>query len=99
MLSSVSSMYDPLGLISPVIIQGNMMFQQSTRLNVPWDESVPSDLAFRWSMWLIYLEHISSLRFHTCVIRDEFVDGSIELHHFCDARIQLCCHMNIDKRT
>ena len=85
MLSSVSSMYDPLGLISPVIIQGKMLLQQSTRLNVPWDESVPSDLAFRWSMWLISLDHISSLRFPRCVIPDEFVDGSIELHHFCDA--------------
>ena len=85
MLSRVSSMYDPLGLISPVIIQGKMLFQQSTRLNVPWDEPVPSDLAFRWSMWLISLEHISSLRFPRCVIPDEFVDGAIELHHFCDA--------------
>ena len=85
MLSRVSLMYDPLGLISPMIIQGNMLFQQSTRLSVPWDESVPSDLALRWSMWLISLEHISSLRFPRCVIPDEFVDGSIELHHLCDA--------------
>ena len=77
MLIRVSSMYDQLGLISHVIIQGNMLFQQSTRLNVPWDESVPSDLAFRWSMWLISLEHISSLRFPRCVIPDEFVDGAI----------------------
>ena len=83
--SRVSSMYDPLGLISPVIIQGKMLFQQFTRLNIPWDESVPSDLAFRWSIWLISLEHISSLRFPRCVIPDELVDGSVELHHFCDA--------------
>ena len=36
-------------------------------------------------MWLISLEHISSLRFPRCVIPEEFVDGLIELHHFCDA--------------
>ena len=57
LISRVSSMYDPLGLISPVIIQGKMLFQQFTRLNIPWDESVPSDLSFIWSMWLISLEH------------------------------------------
>ena len=68
-----------------MIIQGKMLFQQSTRLNVTWDESLPRGLAIRWSMWLISLEHISSLRFPRCVIPEEFVDGSIELHHFCDA--------------
>ena len=85
MLSRVSSMYDPLGLISPVIIQGKILFQQSTRLNVTWDETLPSELAIRWSMWLISLEHISSLRFPRCVIPEEFVDGLIESHRFCDA--------------
>ena len=44
MLSRVSSMYDPLGLISPVIIQGNMLFQQSTRLNVTWDKRCQASL-------------------------------------------------------
>ena len=29
-------------------------------------------------MWLISLEHISSLRFPRCVIPEEFVDGLIE---------------------
>ena len=78
-------MYDPLGLISPKIIQGKMVSQQSTRLNVTWDQTVSRELAFRWSMWLLSLEPISSLRFPRCVIPDECVDGSIELHHFCDA--------------
>ena len=39
MLSRVSSMYDPLGLVSPVVIQGKMLFQESTRLKLAWDES------------------------------------------------------------
>ena len=78
MLSRVSLMYDPLGLISTVIIQEKMLFQQSTRLNVTWDETLPRGLAIRWSMWLISLEHISSLRFPRCVIPEKYVDGLIE---------------------
>ena len=85
MLSRISSMYDPLGLVSPVVIQGKMLFQESTRLKLAWDETVPSELAFRWTAWLISLGRISSLRFPRCVIPAEFVDGSVELHHFCDA--------------
>ena len=48
MLSRISSMYDPLGIASPVVIQGKMLFQESTRLSLAWDETVPNELAFRW---------------------------------------------------
>ena len=31
MLSQVSSMYDPFGLVSPVVMQGKMLFQKHWR--------------------------------------------------------------------
>ena len=43
-LSYVSSLYDPVGWISPVIFQGKMLFQESTRCKLEWDERVPSFL-------------------------------------------------------
>ena len=34
MLSQVSSMYDPFGPVSPIVMQGNMLFQEAIRLKL-----------------------------------------------------------------
>ena len=36
-LSVVSSAYDPIGLVSPVILRGRLIFQEVTRLQLSWD--------------------------------------------------------------
>ena len=36
-LSRVLSMYDPIGLISPIILRGRRIFQDTTRLKLKWD--------------------------------------------------------------
>ena len=66
-------------------MQGKMLFQKATRHKLSWDALVPNGLASRWSAWLMSLENVSSLRCPRCVIPEEVSDGSIELHHFCDA--------------
>ena len=48
MLSQVSSMYDPLGLIAPIVHKGKMLFQEATRIKLDWDDSLPSYLAENW---------------------------------------------------
>ena len=45
MLSTIASMYDPLGLVSPCIITGRMLFQEATRLKLGWDEEIPVYMA------------------------------------------------------
>ena len=78
-LSLTSSLYDPLGLISPIVIQGRMLFQESTRLKLDWDVEVPDHLRVQWSDWLISLAGISELRFKRCVVPAGFVDGVAQL--------------------
>ena len=36
MLSTLSSTFDPLGLVSPVLILGKIIFQDVTRLRIGW---------------------------------------------------------------
>ena len=85
MLSDISSMYDPLGLISPVVIRGKMIFQEATRLRLAWDDPVPPGLAEKWSSWLSSLQVLRNIRFDRCVLPDGFEDGAVEMHHFADA--------------
>ena len=57
MLKQVSSMYDPLGLISPIVIQGKMLFQEVTQLKKDWNESVSLSS---------YVSHVVILVVFTC---------------------------------
>lgn len=82
-LSYISKIFDPLGLIGPIIIKAKIMLQQLWQLSLDWDESVPLQI---YTNWNTYQEQIQSLgqiavpRQITCInpLR-------IELHVFCDA--------------
>ena len=85
MLKAVSSMFDPLGLISPVLIVGKMLFQSATRLKIDWDEEVPLRLQRQWHEWTESLKSLVNIGIPRCVKPSLFDDAAIELHHFCDA--------------
>ena len=93
MLSFISSMYDPLGLVSPIIVVGKLIFQDATRLRLSWDEEVPTSLVVRWKAWLQTLLHLRYVRVPRCIKPREFNDAAIELHHFSDASEKAygCC--------
>ena len=40
-LSTISSVYDPLGAVSPVILVGKQILQTLCRQNVSWDYPIP----------------------------------------------------------
>ena len=88
MLSLVSSLYDPLGLIGPLTLTGKLLFQQATRLRLGWDEAVPNSLASSWKQWLQCFDELSSLRFPRCVKHESDATCVVELHHFCDASLE-----------
>ena len=84
-LSQVASLYDPLGLVAPIIVSGRMIFQKTTKLKLGWDDAVPSVLAGEWEAWSQSLSDISDIRFPRCIIPPDFVQGATQLHFFCDA--------------
>jgi hypothetical protein len=43
-LSCIAQIYDPLGLLSPCIIQAKIMLQKIWLENLTWDESLPSNI-------------------------------------------------------
>ena len=85
MLSVVSSIYDPLGLINPLIITGKLLFQEATRFKLSWDEVVPHSLKYQWEDWVSSLRKVIELRFPRCLKPTEYDLGTVELHHFSDA--------------
>ena len=85
-LSTVGSVYDPLGMVSPYILKGKLILQQLCRLKPDWDEELPEELVGKWSEWLSMLSEIKEVH-----IRRSFKPFGLEgvctyqLHHFSDA--------------
>ncbi|XP_076057184.1 uncharacterized protein LOC143034699 [Oratosquilla oratoria] len=67
MLSQLASTYNPLDLILPIIVPAKILFQETTRLKISWDESIPRSLCQKWLKWIASLNEISRLRFPRCV--------------------------------
>jgi hypothetical protein len=95
-LSTLASMYDPLGFLNPVLITGKLIFQEATRERLSWDDAVPDSIADRWSQWIVSLGNLSNVRIPRCIKPNPWNDGVLELHVFCDASQQaygMCCYL------
>ena len=96
MLSTISSIFDPLGLISPTVLVGKMLFHEATRLKLTWDEDVPEAVSNRWKTWIESLTRLSHVRVHRCIIPREYNEAVKELHLFSDASEKAygsCCYI------
>ena len=86
LLSTVSSVYDPLGYASPFILTAKMLFQELCRKKIGWDDTIPDEVAQQWRKWLADLPELKHLSVPRCIKPQEFgVNITAQLHHFCDA--------------
>ncbi len=49
--SEMASVFDPLGLISPVVCQAKLLFQQSCLLQTDWDDPLEDPVLKDWLKW------------------------------------------------
>ena len=85
-LSTISSVYDPLEAISPVILVGKQILQARCRQNVNWDDPVPEDIPPLWEKWRTELLLLRTLTFPRCLKPPGFGDTiRTEIHSFSNA--------------
>ena len=85
-LSTVASLYDPLGFVAPVVLQGKKILQEMCRRGLGWDDPVPEALRPSWDQWLKELPQLESLRIPRCLHPPGFSNPVVvQLHHFSDA--------------
>ncbi|KAL0881752.1 hypothetical protein ABMA27_001541 [Loxostege sticticalis] len=85
-LSIVSQIFDPLGLINPCILVAKVILQKLWSSKYDWDEDLPSDICDMWSTFLNSLNHIKIIKIPRYVLCD--LPFLIELHIFSDASMQ-----------
>lgn len=90
-LSLSASIYDPIGIISPITAQVKSLFQCLCVDKSGWDDVVTGELNERWIDLLQKIESLKVVR----IPRFSFVDvneaSSAELHGFCDSSKTLYC--------
>ncbi|KAK3745818.1 hypothetical protein QZH41_005681 [Actinostola sp. cb2023] len=82
-----SSIYDPLGFISPYVLPAKFILQDLCRQRFGWDDPVPdSREQERWNQWLEELSKLKELEVNRCLKPKSFGEVvSAELHNFSDA--------------
>lgn len=85
-LSIVSSVYDPLGILAPVVLQVKGILQKLCRLKLGWDVPIPDELACEWFAWKTELHQLEDIRVPRCFKPAGFGEVVMsQLHHFADA--------------
>lgn len=82
-LSNVSQIFDPLGLLSPTIMVAKVLLQQLWLLKIDWDDAVPDDVARTWNRFVKSLSILNTIRVPRHAMGA--CAGVIELHVFSDA--------------
>ncbi|XP_058827180.1 uncharacterized protein LOC131687146 [Topomyia yanbarensis] len=84
MLSQIASIFDPLGLLAPIVIKAKMVMQQLWELKVDWDEAPPGELVQVWLTFVQSLSDLNSLQVPRRVIGTQAA-SRLYLHGFSDA--------------
>ena len=87
-LAVVSSLYDPLGFVAPVILPAKRILQDLCKeKKLGWDDMIPDQHITRWHKWLSTLPQLGQLSISRCFKPDTSfqVPITMQLHVFADA--------------
>ena len=88
-LAYLAKVYDPLGLVSPVLLEGKLIFRDICEARMQWDAPISDTLLKRWKKWEQALPHIIS--FTRSIPAHQEPLREVKLHSFGDAGRQGVC--------
>ena len=84
--STVSTVYDPLGFLAPLLLVGKRLLQELCKGKVDWDDPIPENVRECWLRWREELHLLENLAVPRCFKPEDFgTVTSTQLHHFSDA--------------
>ncbi|XP_033752106.1 uncharacterized protein LOC117335931 [Pecten maximus] len=85
-LSTVNGIFDPLGFLAPVVIDGKHFLRSLIHGTKDWDEPLPAEHRIQWELWRDSLEHLQHVRIPRTYAQFSFklsIDSTV--HVFSDA--------------
>ncbi|GFY23513.1 integrase_H2C2 domain-containing protein [Trichonephila clavipes] len=84
-LSTIAQLYDPFGLIGPVITKSKILLQKLWLKKINWDDSLPNILCLEWNNFASTLKAIENIAINRYLWTDN--PERIILLGYCDASI------------
>ena len=89
-LSFVSSVFDPIGLVAPYTVRASLLLKDIWRLSgQQWDDPLPIELCRRFTEWHSGLPVLGQLKIPRCYF--DFSVDEVELHMFGDSSLDVFC--------
>ncbi|XP_004934341.2 uncharacterized protein LOC101737233 [Bombyx mori] len=83
-LSTVASLYDPNGWVTPVIFRAKLLLQKLWLLKLEWDEHTPVEVQTEWNRISQDLPQLSTFRLPRLICTNK-LKSTYTLHGFADA--------------
>lgn len=86
-LRSLMSVFDPLGLLSFLLVHGKILLQEIWRVGTEWDQEINEEQWDRWSNWTALLQQITTIAIPRCYFPNATTQTyrQLQLHVFVDA--------------
>lgn len=86
-LRTLMSIFDPLGLLSHVLVGLKILFQEIWRSAIGWDDEIPDNLYEKWENWLRILPKLEDVSIPRCyrLLTSMSPNTLVQLHTFVDA--------------
>ncbi|XP_022335109.2 uncharacterized protein LOC111131734 [Crassostrea virginica] len=85
-LSVVSSIYDPLGIVAPFVMTAKTLLQELCKDGIGWDEEIDGIRLQNWNNWLAQVKYLENVKIERCYKPENFgCILSYQLHCFADA--------------
>ncbi|XP_039312876.1 uncharacterized protein LOC113004888 [Solenopsis invicta] len=83
-LLQICKLFDPLGLVGPVITSAKIIMQGLWSLGIEWDESVPMHIYKSWEQIKTQLGLLNKLQIPRLIVSGNN-ESQLQLHGFCDS--------------
>ncbi|GBM81611.1 hypothetical protein AVEN_82341-1 [Araneus ventricosus] len=82
-LSQIARLYDPLGIIGPVIAKAKVFMQSLWLQKLDWNDNLPTKVLQVWNDFLVKLPGVNEINVPRYILSEDVT--KIELHGFSDA--------------
>ena len=97
-LSWISSVYDPLGIVAPYILKGRQFFQLINETGISWNDKVPDEILIPFNKWKDLIVHLRQIRIPRWTNPLGLEDCKSDLIIFCDSSATGWGHCSYVKR-